>query len=396
MSDVSFRATAVLGLGLAAALVATNASAGLLDAPPKLQSFKLDDPSHPKLTLLQAFHDAETERPGAVKNYLRGPWGRWMPQPWWTLAWQPEAKADEPLALAPTIEAVEEAAHEKEERALLRYVEEQDQLRFEPARQSWLPFAAPSKLVPSFQSTGLSFASNGFDALWDKPVKPIRDWRCRRRPVRFIRFAAETDAFELVKCDGSIAPEAFDRLTIIARPTDVAKPGELLPDEPDATAWSTEHEWLPGVRLVSPRLLWALQRLSDAFPWRPIYVFSGYRPHNKGSASGSHNSMHAAARAMDISVMGIRNEDLFRFCRTLDDVGCGYYPNSKFVHVDVRKPGTGHAFWIDDSGPGEPSHYIDSWPGVIEKGALSWNAKLQEQRRLESVQTVDAGSPPAP
>jgi hypothetical protein len=41
-------------------------------------------------------------------------------------------------------------------------------------------------------------------------------------------------------------------------------------------------------------------------------------------------------------VQGIPNAALFSFCRTLDDVGCGFYPNSKFVHVDVRKPGTGH------------------------------------------------------
>jgi hypothetical protein len=71
--------------------------------------------------------------------------------------------------------------------------------------------------------------------------------------------------------------------------------------------------------------------------------------------------------------MGVHNADLFRFCRSLDDVGCGFYPNSKFVHVDVRRPGTGHAFWVDISGPGEPAHYVDSWPGVVDKGALVWD-----------------------
>ena len=70
--------------------------------------------------------------------------------------------------------------------------------------------------------------------------------------------------------------------------------------------------------------------------------------------------------------MGVRNVGLFRFCRTLDDVGCGYYPNSKFVHVDVRRPRTGRAFWVDESAPGEPSRYVDSWPGVVESGAMVW------------------------
>ena len=68
------------------------------------------------------------------------------------------------------------------------------------------------------------------------------------------------------------------------------------------------------------------------------------------------------------------NGELFKLCRKLIDVGCGYYPNSKFVHMDVR-PGTGHPFWIDASGPGEPSKYVDSWPGIIERGGLAWDRR---------------------
>ena len=75
---------------------------------------------------------------------------------------------------------------------------------------------------------------------------------------------------------------------------------------------------------------------------------------------------------MDLAVFNVPNAALFKLCRTLDDVGCGYYPNSRFVHVDVRRPGTGHAFWIDESAPGEPSHYVDAWPGVVDSGALVW------------------------
>jgi hypothetical protein len=42
------------------------------------------------------------------------------------------------------------------------------------------------------------------------------------------------------------------------------------------------------------------------------------------------------------------------YCRTLKNVGVGYYPNSTFVHLDVR---TTPAFWIDYSKPGEPPRY---------------------------------------
>jgi hypothetical protein len=117
-----------------------------------------------------------------------------------------------------------------------------------------------------------------------------------------------------------------------------------------------------------------LQRIADAFPWRTIYIFSGYRPAPKGAKPGGHHSLHGEARAMDISVSGVPNEALFSICRKLDDIGCGFYPNSKFVHVDIRRPGTGHAYWIDISSPGEPSRYVDGWPGVVEGGALAWDA----------------------
>jgi hypothetical protein len=42
------------------------------------------------------------------------------------------------------------------------------------------------------------------------------------------------------------------------------------------------------------------------------------------------------------------------------------------VHIDVRPYGTGHPMWIDASQPGTPSDYRDSWPGVVEQGALQW------------------------
>ncbi len=61
-------------------------------------------------------------------------------------------------------------------------------------------------------------------------------------------------------------------------------------------------------------------------------------------------------------VEGVRNEDLATFCRSLPDTGCGYYPKSSFVHVDVRPKGTGHVYWIDASGPGEDAKYVAAWP----------------------------------
>ena len=81
--------------------------------------------------------------------------------------------------------------------------------------------------------------------------------------------------------------------------------------------------------------------------------------------------MHRQGRAIDVKVRGIDNATLFAYCRSLKDVGCGFYPNHPFVHVDVRNAGGKSVLWVDISKPGEPSEYVDAWPGIIDSGALS-------------------------
>jgi hypothetical protein len=116
-----------------------------------------------------------------------------------------------------------------------------------------------------------------------------------------------------------------------------------------------QKEWLPGVKLIHEGLVGRLQQVVDHFHAKKITVVSGYRPSSLGS-------FHQSARAVDFHIEGVKNEDLVAFCRTLPDTGCGYYPNSSFVHLDVRAPRTGHVYWIDSSGPGEPARYVASWP----------------------------------
>lgn len=369
-----------------------------LDLPPKLYTFKLEDTPGPQLSLLSSYFDASVERPGPYRRYVAGPYGRWSKEPWLALAWgaPPGAteassggdgapspandRAEPPTALPPVWAG--SALPAPGGRVVLGVPSGSPSFGFEPpprdlrvapSADGWVTRLFVASAEPPFWTTGPSLVSNGFDALWAPPAKPVIDWRCRRRPVLFIRHGGENDRFSLVRCSGSVEPGAVDRLSILARPPEVPDPGEL-PDEPDPQAWEASGEWLPRVKMVNPRLLWVLQKIADAFPHRAIYVYSGYRPHKDKPGSEGHQSKHSEGRAMDIQVHGVRNESLFQFCRKLDDVGCGYYPNSKFVHVDVRRPGTGHAFWIDISGPGEPSRYVDSWPGVVERGALAWMA----------------------
>jgi hypothetical protein len=368
---------------------ATVAEAGPLPAakapkPEPRAPLLLDDPAAPRLSLLGGFLNAEIERPGPVRLYANGRWGR--TRPWWQLTFAGDAQAQtQPLFRVPADVAAEGVPlfgpTMAEEAALSvagGFVQQ------DPAAHGtwwtaafWSLSASPGFADPeSDDRSWLAdlFASRAEDdkvSLLRAVFGPMpRPWQppCRRRPVSFMRYGAETDAFVLVDCNGAVATEAMDRLSLMARPPDVPRPGPLLPDEPDAKAWAL-GEWVDQVRPVHPRLLWLMQRIADAFPRRTIYLYSGYRPARFAQSS---HSYHGEARALDVSIMGVRNADLFRFCRTLDDVGCGYYPNSKFVHVDVRRPRTGRAFWVDESAPGEPSRYVDSWPGVVDSGAMVW------------------------
>ena len=78
-------------------------------------------------------------------------------------------------------------------------------------------------------------------------------------------------------------------------------------------------------------------------------MVSGFRPYT--TRQFTPHSNHNIGRALDFTVHGVPNETLRDFCRTFRNVGVGYYPNSSFVHLDVRDA---NAFWIDYAGPGKP------------------------------------------
>lgn len=184
-------------------------------------------------------------------------------------------------------------------------------------------------------------------------TKPI-PMPCAKDPVEIVR-GPEIERFELTKCDGSVAPLAVEHLSIMIRPGGTARPTAPLADLAKKVGSDLAH----GIKRVDPRLVERMQLLADHFskPGAPakFFVISGYRPASVGS-------MHSTGRAIDFRVEGVKNEDVVTFCKTLNDTGCGFYPNSSFVHVDVRDPGAGHVSWIDASGPGETPRYVPSWP----------------------------------
>ncbi|MFO0763063.1 MAG: DUF882 domain-containing protein [Byssovorax sp.] len=198
----------------------------------------------------------------------------------------------------------------------------------------------------------------------DAPGRP-----CFAPAVTIDRMGLEGQSMPLVDCHGAPLPSARLDLSLLARPWGTARPalamkvepppakGKLAPHKHDKGehARAALPEAPHGVRYVDPGLLSRLEAIRRRFPGRTFSLVSGYRPQSKGS-------QHQLARALDLRVAGVTNEELVAFCKTLADTGCGYYPNSSFVHVDVRNPGTGMVEWIDASGPGEPPRYVSRWP----------------------------------
>jgi LysM repeat protein len=122
----------------------------------------------------------------------------------------------------------------------------------------------------------------------------------------------------------------------------VVEKGRLLPAGRSAVAALLGEK---GSRPPVPqRLIRLLVRVSDTFGGRLIRIVSGYR-----TTSFFADSRHKQSAAVDFCVAGVPNEVLRQYLLLFDDVGVGYYPNSSFVHLDVRDSAVQ---WVDYAGPG--------------------------------------------
>jgi len=156
-------------------------------------------------------------------------------------------------------------------------------------------------------------------------VVPVRVKGYVTQKIKFVRtWNNDTAHLRLLSKSGKVIPSSRRRLSQLAS----AKTGRKK------------------TKLLHPRLIHMLQRVAERWPGKTIEVVSGYRPRKPGHKVSQHN----LARAMDFRVQGVSNKELFNFCKQLPKSGCGYYPNSVFIHMDARDKAT---TWHDASGPGK-------------------------------------------
>ncbi len=133
-----------------------------------------------------------------------------------------------------------------------------------------------------------------------------------------------------------------------------------------------------------PRLVALIGIVSDHFAGKTLEVVSGYRAYTPTQYTPHSN--HNYGKALDFRIQGVTNESLRDFCRTLRNTGCGYYPNSTFVHLDARDA---KAYWVDLSHPGEAPRYEK--PGTLaDEGA----SDVPDERAVQpSTESPTHGAP---
>ncbi len=137
---------------------------------------------------------------------------------------------------------------------------------------------------------------------------------------------------------------------------------------------------------MAPRLLELLYATARHFDYHRVLIVAGYRAPKVARKKGNPRSPHKQGAACDFRVEGVANTTLRDFVRDkFARVGVGYYPNSGFVHLDVRDK---NAFWIDESGPGERARYVkgaDEAIAVERAFGLSGPSPREEQFDREAL-----------
>ncbi len=210
-----------------------------------------------------------------------------------------------------------------------------------------------------------------------KRVEPSNRAKACVEKAVIVQAGSEQEKVTLTKCSGEVLPIAIAQLSVLVRPSSARRPSPSIATLSANVGAKNRKLVAPGIRRVSvglvERLAKVVRRFSKPGATTKIHIVSGYRPR-------SVESSHASAKAIDFRIEGVKNEAIVAFCKKLDDTGCGFYPNSQFVHIDERDEGAGHVAWIDASRPGEPARYVQDWPLPTEKAAAAVLVSVDEKK----------------
>jgi uncharacterized protein YcbK (DUF882 family) len=143
-------------------------------------------------------------------------------------------------------------------------------------------------------------------------------------------------------------------------------------------------------RVIHWRLIRNLYKIWRHFKGKTIKVYSGYRNRRVARLKGSR---HIRGRAIDFRVAGVGKRTLRDYLRhSFKNCGVGYYPNAPFVHFDVRDR---RAFWVDVSGRGEDTSYVDAYAFLKQERKQAQAAKKQANANNASKsKKIPKSSPP--
>ncbi len=189
----------------------------------------------------------------------------------------------------------------------------------------------------------------------EEPSRP-REWGPPPEPgVVRIRRHDEVVRVRLLDAERRVTREGLEQLAALMRQRDEDTP--VIP---------------------APRLAVLLAGISDHFGGRELTLVSGRRP---ARGYTRETSRHVSGRATDIRVEGVGRRELWDYCRTLASTGCGYYPRSTFVHVDVRMQA---GQWVDWSRPGGRPRYGNlsrAWPSFCRNPRRRGHRLCQREGR---------------
>ena len=206
--------------------------------------------------------------------------------------------------------------------------------------------------------------------------------------------AHETQQVSLTFCDGRPVPAALETLSVLGRPHGLEAPtaaairayARRLTRRPRRGETPADPAFVvDGVLRLEAGLVPRVAQIAAHYAGKPIELISGWRPTERVG------SRHHHGRALDLRVRGVSREALRDFARSFDETGVGYYPNSVFVHVDVRER---RAYWVDRSGPGEEADY-GAWPPPAEEQLRTRDAILGNAVAALDELRVDVPEPAA-